>query len=140
MHIQYALGEWMSIAATPSGDSMGERGDFSQREKSVAGVAQEDGKWQTWAEIWVKVIENKCVPVLFLPVGIRGELGSSEFNADPWRRPRDLSAPLPFMVQYHGFHIVLSLLFLPVMSQERPMGSYGRGWGGGEEEASRVSS
>lgn len=34
----------MSIAASPSGDSMGERGgDFGQREKSVAEVAQEDG-------------------------------------------------------------------------------------------------
>jgi hypothetical protein len=39
----------MSIAASPSGDSMGERGDFSRREKSVAGVAQEDGEWQTRA-------------------------------------------------------------------------------------------
>jgi hypothetical protein len=55
MHIQYALGEWMSIATTPSDGSMGERGDFSQREKIVAGAAQEDGKWQTWAEMWVKV-------------------------------------------------------------------------------------
>lgn len=28
-------------------------------------------------------VENKCVPVLFLPVGLRGELESSEVNADP---------------------------------------------------------
>jgi hypothetical protein len=28
-------------------------------------------------------VENKCVPVLFLPVGLRGELGSSEVNAEP---------------------------------------------------------
>jgi hypothetical protein len=30
-------------------DGRKERGDFGQREKSVAGMAQEDGNWQTRA-------------------------------------------------------------------------------------------
>lgn len=59
---------------------------------------------------------KKCVAVLFLPVGLRGELGSSEVNAELGRSGLGLVGGAAF----HGAVPPLSLrdesFFLPVMS------------------------
>jgi hypothetical protein len=69
-------------------------------------------------------VEKKYAPALFLPAGLRGELGSSEVNAElGCPGPGPAAAAQSFTVQYHRFHLVMDLFLLPVMSQERLMGS-----------------
>lgn len=67
-------------------------------------------------------VEKKYAPALFPPVGLRGELVPSKVNAGCSGGRRSAAAQ-PFTVQYHRFHLAMSLPFLPIMSQECLMGN-----------------
>jgi hypothetical protein len=84
------------------------------------------------------VEKKKCVPVLFLPVELRGELGSSEvIVTQNWDvRARELSAPPPSHGAVAVHHSPRDESFFPFLSCRRNVSRVG----GGGEEASRVSS
>lgn len=76
-------------------------------------------------------VEKKCVPVIFPPVVLRGELGSSEVN-------EDLGRPALGLVGAAAFHLAVPPLsprdesFFPFLSCRRNVPWGVRGDGGGE--------
>ena len=77
-------------------------------------------------------VEKKCVPAIFPPVVLRGELGSSEVN-------EDLGRPALGLVGAAAFHLAVPPLsprdesFFPFLSCRRnvPWGVREGGWRGG---------